>query len=155
MSNVREINWPIVTNENGCHVWQAHVLPHGYGTITVDGKTHLAHRYVYSVEVGPIPDGLHIDHLCRNRACVNPAHLEPVTQAVNNRRAADAQETCRRGHVRTPENTRIEGGYRRCMDCRAADPNRVERGRRYRQSHREHRREWQRQYRARRRAEQA
>ena len=60
----------------------------GYGKVRVGGKLVSVHRLVYEQLVGPIPEGLHIDHLCNNRACVNVEHLEPVTQAENNRRAA-------------------------------------------------------------------
>lgn len=63
----------------------------GYGLIKFAGQVRNAHRVAYELQVGPIPDGLHIDHLCRNRLCVNAAHLEPVTQAENNRRARMAQ----------------------------------------------------------------
>lgn len=55
----------------------------GYGQVWADGTTRLAHRVVYELLVGPIPVGLDLDHLCRNRSCVNPAHLEPVTRRVN------------------------------------------------------------------------
>lgn len=72
---------------NGCWVWLLFKNPKGYGTISRKGvKNLLAHRYVYEQLVGPIPDGLVIDHLCCNPACVNPSHLEPVTAKENNRR---------------------------------------------------------------------
>jgi len=73
----------------GCWEWKGAVGPHGYGVIgngrRIDG-TSLAHRVAYKSFITDIPEGLHIDHLCRNRVCVNPWHLEPVTQAVNNQR---------------------------------------------------------------------
>lgn len=72
-----------------CWTWTG-ALTEGYGRIKWGGRLDMAHRVVYAILVGPVPDGLQLDHLCRNRACVNPAHLEPVTQAVNMQRAAEA-----------------------------------------------------------------
>jgi hypothetical protein len=74
--------------ETPCWIWQLHVDPGGYG---VDGRggggrLRKAHRAMYEQIVGPIPDGLDLDHLCRQRSCVNPEHLEPVTRSINVRR---------------------------------------------------------------------
>ena len=80
-----------------------------------------AYRCAYEALVGPIPDGMTIDHLCRNRACVNPAHLEPVTHAENLRRAAEATRTdhCPAGHLFDSANTYTDrNGYRKCRACR-------------------------------------
>ena len=104
--------WPKVNkdgpiwNETPCWVWTA-AKTWGYGSFRIGGKGSLmakAHRVAYELLVGPVPDGLDLDHLCRNRACVNPAHLEPVTRQTNLLRghgltAAHASAThCPQGH---------------------------------------------------------
>ncbi len=71
---------------DGCIEFTGHRLSEGYGHLSVKGKLMLAHRASYELFVGPIPDGLEMDHLCVNPPCVNPAHLEPVTNAENQRR---------------------------------------------------------------------
>src|SRR4051812_35687163 len=75
---------------SGCWLWTGALNYNGYGTYSwaeEDGRhTYLAHRLVYIIERGPIPDGLQLDHLCRLRCCVNPDHLEPVTSGENARR---------------------------------------------------------------------
>lgn len=72
-----------VIAESGCWVWSGSPSTRGYGKITVAGTIFYAHRFMYELHVGPIPDGLYIDHLCRNKMCVNPDHLEPVTHREN------------------------------------------------------------------------
>jgi hypothetical protein len=69
--------------KNGCWIWQGHLNHHGYGATGVGGRGILAHRAFYEELVGPIPDGMELDHLCANEACVNVEHLEPVTKAEN------------------------------------------------------------------------
>lgn len=103
------------SDDNSCWLWTGYVL-RGYGRFESTG----AHRVAYELLVAPIPPGLHLDHLCRVTRCVNPSHLEPVTQAENNRRASAAQTHCKRGHEFTPENTyRIPGrpSPRTCREC--------------------------------------
>src|SRR5690242_18719570 len=72
-----------VNPESGCHEWQAYTDRDGYGCFWIKPTNYRAHRVAYELFVGPIPEGLVIDHLCRNRSCVNPAHLEPKTDLEN------------------------------------------------------------------------
>ena len=103
--------------DTDCIEWHLQLDACGYGRIRRNGKSLAAHRWAYEQAKGPIPEGLEIDHLCRNRACVNPDHLEAVTHAENNRRAAAARTTCRQGHEWTPENTYVWNGTRFCRAC--------------------------------------
>lgn len=100
---------------SGCWNWTAKVAAHGYGR----HGHHYAHRSSYEAFVGPVPDGLNIDHLCRNRRCVNPAHLEPVTQLENVRRGdAGPKDFCVRGHQFTTDNISLRAtGQRMCRAC--------------------------------------
>lgn len=110
-----------------CWVWTGHTS-HGYGLIGVTTAGHSknvrAHRLSYEWENGPIPDGLVPDHLCRNRPCIRPSHLEAVTPYENIMRgvgvtAQKARQThCTRGHEFTPENTRNINHGRECRTCR-------------------------------------
>ena len=110
--------------EEGCWHWTGGRTSHGYGTLWFDGRSQRAHRVVYEALVGPIPDGLVIDHLCRNRLCVNPDHLEPVTLLENIRRGQGngSKTHCPSGHEYTPENTRRNAlGWRYCRTCKRID----------------------------------
>lgn len=98
---------PATDDPAGCWLWTAGLNTKGYGTAHLLGKKYLAHRAAYTCLVGDIPPGLQIDHLCRVRNCVNPAHLEPVTNQVNADRGARATQThCRRGHEMAGDNLR-------------------------------------------------
>ena len=131
---VDERFWSKVDATGNCWEWTAYKGPLGYGkfTVTVDGKwvkTHHAHRFAYEALVGSVPDGLDLDHLCRNPGCVNPDHLEPVTHRLNLMRSPRslltrnlAKTHCPAGHPYDERNTflnrRKNGTYfRRCNAC--------------------------------------
>lgn len=110
----------------GCLIWMGHRIRTVYGVFKVANRSRRVHRVAYEVWVGPIPDGLEIDHLCRNRACIEPSHLEAVTHRENIARSVPARVThCPSGHEYTEENTLVttnDRGYRRrrCRTCRVA-----------------------------------
>ena len=136
----------------GCWEWQDS-LRDGYGRFNIGCRRVSAHRFAYETFVGPIPDGLEPDHLCRNRSCVNPFHLEPVTRSVNMKRGdaglatalrERAKTHCPGGHPYDAVNTYVDRkGWRKCRPCRrqqakaiwrnpARRANALERQRRYR-----------------------
>lgn len=116
---------------DGCWPWVAARTSRGYGSVRVGDRTQQAHRVLYELLVGPIPEGLQLDHLCRNRSCVRPDHLEPVTCGENIRRGTSGEATraafaarthCAAGHPLTEENTyatgHAGGGCRTCKNAR-------------------------------------
>jgi hypothetical protein len=125
-----------VDRSGPCWIWLGPKRGGGYGHVTrwESGKTvnAVVHLVVYELMRHPIPDGLEIDHLCRNRSCCNPDHLEPVTTTVNIRRGTSpsarnaAATVCKNGHVLTPDNTyvRRDGRGRQCRTCQRANHKR-------------------------------
>lgn len=118
-----------------CWVCVKNVRPNGYGKLTYKSEDLSAHRLVFSLFVGDIPEGLDLDHLCRNRACVRPHHLEPTTRLENLSRgngliAMNVKKThCVNGHEFTPENTYLyRGKHRCCKTCRKAAKERAKNG---------------------------
>ncbi len=106
-----------------CELWEGATDTDGYGVMTAEGTQSGVHRLAYMALVGPIPDGLELDHLCRVRLCCNVKHLEPVTGAENRRRAAATKRHCPAGHPYSPENTRlhIDGKGHHHRHCRICD----------------------------------
>lgn len=125
-----------IVQRGSCWVWTKGTDLKGYARFRDDhGKKVAVHRFAYEAFRGRIPDGLVIDHLCRNPSCCNPEHLEPVTNAENIRRGnADWRKYsthCARGHEFTPENVRIDRlGYRNCRACSRASGRRSDQKRR-------------------------
>lgn len=116
-----------MVDTNDCWLYAGSIDSLGYGKIhsTLNGKTkgYRAHRVTYETLIGPIPEGLVIDHLCRVRSCINPSHLEPVTARVNTLRGEGVlvnkrKTRCPKGHPYTVENTAYNTmGWRLCREC--------------------------------------
>lgn len=116
-----------VDEDTGCWIWTGSCTSSGYGQFPIGAKKkYKAHRWGYELLVGPIPEGLVLDHLCRNIKCVNPEHLEPVTQAENLARGANRwvlqrrSGKCMRGHDLTDDNVYVvpaKPNSRACVTC--------------------------------------
>ncbi len=118
----------VKTMESGCWVWTGKIAKNGYGCVTFDYKSMGAHKFFYEQTKGAVPKGLHLDHLCRNKACVNPDHLEPVTCRTNTVErgrgpsAINARKVvCLRGHPLSGDNVYLtKKGQRYCKTCSRA-----------------------------------
>lgn len=114
-----------VDHAGDCHVWTKYRDKHGYGRFWDGSRMTRAHVFAWVKMHGPVPAGLELDHLCRNRACCNPAHLDAVTHRVNMLRGGGcgsenaAKTHCSRGHLFSAENTYIRPGDagRGCRAC--------------------------------------
>lgn len=118
-----ELFFKKVAQEGECWRWVGAVRPGGHGAFWYEQRVQQAHRVAYLLMVGEIPPGLDLDHLCRNRWCVNPYHLEPVTRSENNRRGLigyGARDRCISGRhpIRGPEDYYVwSSGDRTCREC--------------------------------------
>jgi hypothetical protein len=115
--------WSKVDKTDLCWNWTAGLDAYGYGQFRYEGKTMKAHRLAWLFVNNNIDDNLSIDHICRNRKCVNPSHMELVTRGENVRRGKGADHWrnkthCPSGHKYDDENTAIYSGRRNCKTCR-------------------------------------
>lgn len=112
-----------IKKTSSCWRWDGPVNNNGYGVIGLRGRKVLVHRFSYELLIGPIPEGLELDHLCRNRRCANPDHLEPTTHKINCLRgigppAVNARKThCPKGHPLEQPNIYGTNGHRMCRRC--------------------------------------
>lgn len=116
--------WNFVDARGDCWEWTGYRNPLGYGQFTVAKYTkRIAHRYIYELLLGPLETGKELDHLCRNRGCVNPDHLEPVTHVENMRRSASPnviarrRGRCLRGHPLAGDNVGRQKSGIYCKAC--------------------------------------
>lgn len=125
LANKPEVIWERAEWQGDCLIWNRALQGGGYGYLSIAGRQQVAHRVAYELTKGPIPAGLELDHLCRNRACINPMHLEAVTRSVNDSRGVSRNRLklyCPQGHVYAGNNLilrrRPKGLVsRRCRAC--------------------------------------
>jgi hypothetical protein len=132
--------WAKVDKTESCWLWTAFTNRDGYGLFSDGRRTNQAHRYSYELLVGPIPQGLTVDHVksrgCVSRNCVNPAHLEPVTNRENLMRGIGLaalnviKQECPQGHPYDERNTYVHRGQRLCRECRRTQSRLAQRRRR-------------------------
>jgi len=104
--------------KTGCKEWPKYLNKDGYGKVSFQGKVRFVHKVVYEHFYGPVPEHHEIDHLCRNRKCGNPEHLEAVPHEINIRRGVAPITHCPKGHPYEGDNLRMtRGGYRVCVTC--------------------------------------
>ena len=123
----RFLKYVVKNKETGCWEWTGSIMSAGYGQFSTGRlRNNRAHRWFYIQMRGTIPGNAYLDHLCRNKICVNPDHLEPASAQTNVLRgisppAVNAKkQTCKRGHTLTPANTwKSKQGYRQCRICMA------------------------------------
>lgn len=115
---VEERFWEKVNKTDGCWLWLGAISDTGYGAFNAGDRNVSAHRFTYELKHGKQPSDMHLDHLCRVRACCNPDHLELVTPEENFRRGnAAPQERCERGHSMDDAYVRPDTGTRMCRSC--------------------------------------
>ena len=114
MSKVTERFMAKVNQTNDCWIWMAYKRRDGYGEFHLEGSTQLSHRVSYEMFKGRIPDGLDIDHMCHNRSCVNPDHLQAVDRSLNNQNRRSAQSNSKSG-VRGVSLCKTTGRWRVVM----------------------------------------
>jgi hypothetical protein len=132
--DVEDRFWSKVVMVENCWEWLGNYYPNGYGQISIGKRKMMAHRMAYQLRVGPIPDGLTLDHLCRNPKCVNPSHLEPVTMRENTLRGTSPsaecakKDSCKHGHPLSGDNLVVRKGrsgrpWRACRACLRTYPS--------------------------------